>query len=211
MLLLAAIAAIILLAQRAASTDAPAEPAGFTPPTSPQPMVADVQGAEGGKLSLRIGDATIEIEAPAQAPVEVLEPITPAEIAVGAWIQVIGVPNEVKNFSIRLLVVFPTPTAPGEGGVVRSALGFGGYEAERDAHEGPVLGGTVESVAGQQIRLRAAIGPVDLSVSPGVPLRRLRPGTVEEIRAGDRIAVRGSQGGKPDLATGTLVLAGGAR
>ena len=212
-LLLFALVAIVVLARRASRPDAPGEPGVFATPAIQHSAAWNVERVEGAALTVSGGpEGTFELVVPPSAPIEVLESLSPEEIVPGAWLTVIGVPNEVKNFAIRLVVIIAAPAAPGDAGVMRSAAGFAGHEGERDQKESPLLGGFVESVVASQVTVRAAVGVVDVSLAQGVPLRRLRPAADGyPIRSGDRIAVHLKSDGSPDAAAGILVFTGGAQ
>ena len=201
-------AVVILLARRAAEPDVPPEPAAFVPPAPAHSVKAlDVQQASGGRVSLSDGSRDVAIVPGAR--IEVLRPASAADIRPGDWLGVIGIPNEVRNFSIRSLVLLTEPGSPDAEGVVRSPGGFAGYEASRDQSERPLLGGIVEAVDGERVTLRGPTGPIAVTLTPSAPLRRLSAGGTEDVREGDRIAFIGADG--LGDARSVLVLPGGAR
>ena len=211
-LLLAAIvtafAGVILLARRAAEPDVPPEPAAFQPPAPARPVTAlDVQQASGGRVSL--SDGSRDVAFAPDARIEVLHPATAAEIRTGDWLAVIGIPNEVRNFSIRSLVLIAEPGTPDADAIVRSPGGFAGSEASRDPAERPLLGGFVEAVDGPRVTLRGPTGPIAVTLTPNAPLRRLSQGGTGDVREGDRIAFIGADA--LGDARSVLVLPGGAR
>jgi hypothetical protein len=201
-------AVVLVLARRAAEPDVPPEPSAFQPPTPARPVTAvDVQQAAGGRLAL--SDGSRDAPFAEGARIEVLRPATVADIRPGDWLLVVGIPNEVRNFSIRSLVLIGDPSAPDAEGVVRSAGGFAGHEASRDQSERPLLGGAVESVDGGGVVLRGPSGPVTVTLTPNAPLRRLDQGRADEVREGDRLAFIGADA--LGDAQAVLVLPGGAR
>jgi hypothetical protein len=203
-----AFAVVILLARRAAAPDVPPEPAAFQPPAPAHPVTAlDVQQASAGRVSLSDGSRDVAF-APG-ARIEVLSPASAADIRPGDWLAAIGIPNEVRNFSIRSLVLIAEPGTPDGGGVVRSPGGFAGYEASRDPAERPLVGGVVEAVDSQSVTLRGPTGPITLTLTANAPLRRLEAGRPEDVREGDRIAFIAADG--LGDARSVLVLPGGAR
>ena len=211
-LLLAAIAlafaAVILLARRAAAPDVPPEPPALRPPAPARPATAlDVQQAASGRLTL--SDGTRDTPLAPGARVEVLRPATTADVRPGDWLEVIGIPNEVRNFSIRSMVLLAGPGQPDAEGVVRSPGGFAGHEAARDQTERPLLGGVVESVEGARAVLRGPSGPITVTFTPQAPLRRLVEARAEDVHEGDRIAFVGTE--RVGEARAVLVLPGGAR
>lgn len=205
---LAALLAVLLLARRSAAPDVPPEPTAFRPPAPARPVtVLDVVQESGGRLALSDGSRDVTLN---QADrIELLRPETPAQIRPGDWLAVIGVPNEVRTFAIRSLVLIEGGGAPDAEGVVRSPAGFAGHEAARDQAERPVLGGVVERVEGNRVTLRGPTGPVTVDLTPAAPLRRLVPAQPGDVREGDRIAVPAGQ--RVADAAAVLVLPGGAR
>ena len=207
--LVALFATVILLARRAAAPDVPPEPGAFERPSPVRPVVAlDVQQADGGRLTLSDGSRDVPLDSGVR--VEALRPATAEQIRPGDWLAVVGVPNEVRNFAIRSLVVLPSPGAPDHEGVVRSPGGFAGHEASRDQNERPVMGGVVTAVDGRRIVLQGAAGPITVELTPNAPLRRLSEMRADEVREGDRIAFSADSGRVTD-ARSLLVLPGGAR
>jgi len=212
-LLLLALGAIVVLARRASESDAPAEAGAFAFAATQHTAAWNVERVEGATLTVSGGpQGTFDLALPPATPIEVLEPMAPSEIAPGASLTVVGVPNEVKNFAIRLLVIIPSATEAGDGGVARSPAGFAGHEAARDQKEAPLMGGVVESVVAGQVTVRAPAGMVDVSLTGGAPVSRLHSAPEGyPIRSGDRIAVHLNPDGSPNLAAGILVSTGGAR
>ena len=208
---------VVVLARRASEPDAPPEPAAFAAPAAATAvLVFDVEAADAGRLRLSGGEGAarqsgVDLVLPPSAAADLLEPAAAADLKAGDWLTVAGIPNEVKNFSIRALVVLAGTGAPGPDGFVRSPGGFTGGEASRDARERPVLGGVIERVDGSNVALKTTAGPVTVTLTASAPLRRLRTATAQEIRAGDRIALWATRDGQPDTGRGVLVLVGGAR
>jgi len=215
-LLLLALVAIVVLARRASQPDAPAEPGAFAFAATQHTAAWNVERVDGLTLTVSGGpQGTFDLAIPPSTPIEVLEPMAPSEIASGAWLTVVGVPNEVKNFAIRLLVIVVTPGASGDDGLRLSASGFAGHETARDKKEAALLGGVVDSVGASQVTVRTANGTVDVSLAQGAPLRRLRAvGPASDgypVRSGDRVAVHLNSDGTPNVGAGILVFTGGAR
>ncbi len=211
-LLLAGLATVLVLAQQAAKPDAPAEPRPFAPPSTIHPSVAfDVQRVEGATFTVSGSGKnkdSLQITLPASARVEVLTPITPADLHARDWMTVIGVPNAVKSFAIRSIVVVGSPGAPGADGIVLTQGGFAGNEAGRDPKELPILGGTVDRASSQGATLQTVSGPMTVDFAAAPPLRKVRAGSIADIHEGDRLACL-TVGGTPDMSA-VLVLAGGA-
>ncbi len=212
-LFLALIATTLFLAHRASRSDAPPEPPPFAGPAPVNPTTPfDVENANAGALNLQSGLSaqSLQVTLVPPAPVEFLEPAAPSTIVSGEVVTIIGIPNEVKSFSIRLIVVMP-PTAPLDSdGIARSPSGFAGHESERDQKERPILSGTVGSISGKTIVLTTAAGAVTLDLEPTAPLRRWRAGTGADVKPTDRLAVH-LENGQPDWTRGVLVLVQGAR
>jgi hypothetical protein len=207
-LLLVGVGAVILLARRSGRSDLPPEPAPFVAPSPARPVVAlDVQQSAGGRLTL--SDGSRDLAPHPDARVESLRAISSAEVRPGEWMTVIGIPNEVRNFSIRSIVVLPSTATPDADGVRRSPAGFAGHEASRDGSERPLLGGQIEQVEGERVTLAGPSGPVTVTLGPLAPLYRLEPADAAAVREGDRIAFLSAP--SLDTATAVLVLPGGAR
>ena len=154
--MLLVVAVTLVLAYRAGRSDAPPEPPAFAGVQLVEPVaVFDVQSVSAGSLSLQGGGTAqaIQFAPPAGAAVEFLGPTTPDTIVPGEVVTVIGIPNEVKSFSIRLVVVMPPGTKLDSDGIARSPSGFAGHESERDAKERPVLSGTVTAISGKVLTL----------------------------------------------------------
>jgi hypothetical protein len=215
--LASAVVFVIVLAQRASNPDAPPEPGPFVAPTpAERTAVFDVEGIDGGTLTVSGGAADgrksgVELNLPPDGRADVIETATASDIKPGDWITVIGVPNEVKNFSIRSLLVLPMGSAVGPDQIARSRGGFTGAEVSRDQKERPILSGVVESIEGNTITLRTNTGAMTITLTPTAPLRLMRVGGVQEIRAGDRVALHTDANGQPDTRLTALVLAGGAK
>jgi hypothetical protein len=208
--IVSAATAVILLARRAAEPDAPPPPPAFQAPSANLPVTAlDVQQVAGGRLTLSDGSRDVALRPDAR--VERLERATAEQVRVGDWLAVIGIPNEVRNFSIRSLVLLGSDPAPaGVDGVVRSRGGFAGYEASRDQSERPLLAGRVTGVAGMRLSLEGPTGPMMVDLTPQAPLYRLVEGRAADLQEGDRIAFHAGGSSAGD-ATSVLVLPGGAR
>jgi len=201
--------AVLLLARRTAAPDVPPEPPAFQRPPLTRPVVAlDVQQAANGRLTLSDGSRDVQLRSDVR--IDVLRPETAAGVQPGDWLGVIGIPNEIRNFAIRALVLLPGGPADADG-VRLSTSGFAGHEAARDQNERPLLGGTVTRVDGRTVMLQGPAGPLTVDLSATAPLRRLAPGTVAEIREGDRIAFHSQGSGGIADAGSVLVLPGGAR
>jgi hypothetical protein len=198
---------VIGLARRAGAPDVPPEPEEFQPPTAVRPTTAlDVQQAADGRLTLSDGSANVTLRP--DAKVEVLTPAGATDIRTGDWLAVIGIPNEVRNFSIRSLVLIDSATPPDLEGIVRSQGGFAGHEAARDQAERPLLGGRVTAVDGPRVTLEGPTGAMTVDLTDRAPLFRLTQGSADAIREGDRIAI---PAGSVADAGAVLVLPGGAR
>ncbi|MGE0542695.1 MAG: hypothetical protein AB7R89_21220 [Dehalococcoidia bacterium] len=198
---------VIGLTRRAAAPDVPPEPDAFQAPSPVRPTTAlDVQQAADGRLTLSDGTANVSLKP--DAVVEFLTVASAGDIRVGDWLAVIGVPNEVRNFSIRSVVLLDSADAPDEEGVVRSSGGFAGHEAARDQAERPLLGGRITGVDGSRVTLDGPAGPITLDLTDRAPLFRLARGEASGVQEGDRIAI--PTGGVAD-AGAVLVLSGGAR
>ncbi len=224
--------AIVLLSRRAAAPDAPPEAPAYTAPAKSSPMQAyDVQSVSGTTIRVAAGAdtstgaVTKDLETTATTRFETLQPIANGDVAVGDWLQIIGVPNQVKAFAIRTVIVTAGGGTPDAEGFVRSPGGFVGFEATQDANERPVLAGRVTAISSREGTTETAQGlkpvtytvltlegpsgvfTVDLQDGANVPIREIVARTREDVTDGDRLAYAAGDG--PVAAV--LVLPGGAQ
>lgn len=211
---LVTLGAVVVLSQRVGNERLRPDP----PPFSYQPNEATVRltvkQAGAGKLTL-VGDApkgeaappAREIAPGAGTRIEFLRPATAKSVAVGEWMAVIGVPNEVRSFSIHAVVLIPDASSPDADGVVHSPGGFAGHEAAAEAGDRVVLGGPVEAVDGDRFTVRTGAGPVTFTLTDSAPLYRIEAGTVDEVHEGDRVAIHAADGASE--APGALLVQGG--
>lgn len=207
------VAVTLFLAHRASQSDAPPEPAPFAGLAKVNPTTPfDVEDANAGTVNLQSGLSaqSLQITLRSSAPVELLEAAAPSTIVPGEILTLFGIPNEVKSFSIRLIVVMPRDSPLDGDGIARSPAGFAGHESERDQAERPILSGTVTSISGGTVSLTTSAGPVTVDLEPTAPLRRLRAGGPGDLKPADRLAVH-LDNGQPDWARGVLVLVQGAK
>ncbi len=198
LVVMGSLGAVILLAQRASGSDAPPQPAPYVAPGPLDPFERfSVQAAAAGKV-LIVRDAPkgapavapLELTFPADTKVERLIPIALSAIKVGDNVSVSGVPNPVRNFAIRRVVVMANASPAGADGFARSPAGFIGDETSADPLERTIVGGIVETITGKTLSLRGPNGVVQLTIEAAAPLFRLEPVTAAAIREGDRLASR---------------------
>ena len=182
----------------------PAAPA-FTYAGPPQGYVRySVKEAAPDRLSVV---ADVPDGAPVPAPVslvpgpatkiESLQPVGAATVAVGDGVSVIGIANEVRNFSIDAIVVMAAQGQPNSDHVLRSPGGFAGSEASPNAAERVIFGGAVTAIAGSTLTLSGAAGPITVNLLTGAPLFRLESVPLSAIHDGDRVSVIGTGGSGP--------------
>ncbi len=210
-MVVAGLGAVILFANRAAEPDVPPPAGAFVPPADLPYQAFDVERNAGGALRLSSGGGASAIDVPidTSTPIWVLESATLADVEVPVVVNVIAVPNEVRNFAIRLLAF----GLPGEGGesngeeFIPLADGFGGHEVSADAAERTVLSGVVRSIDGNvlNVLLNGGTGST-IEVEEGSPLRVLRAGSPADIQPGDRVALHRDAAGGVDASRGVLVL-----
>ncbi len=221
---------IVFLSSRANTSEAPPEPAAFATPVPVRPVLGfDVRQATPGSFQLAsAGQASGQERTLTVTPDirwEILEPVSEADITIGEWLTVIGVPNAVRAFSIRSVVVFPATSTPGEDGLLRSASGFSGYEAARDPLEKPILSGkvirlsqregTTETARGSVpatytvVTIQTPGGEVDVDLQNGkeFALHRVAPAEAGDVQDGDRLAFAATDGEPQAI----LILPGGAQ
>ena len=214
--LMAALAAIVLLARDAGKSEEPAELDAFVPPPPLAYRAYDVERAVDGQLTLTTGAGqntqSSDIQLSTDVRVWLLEPVEPSGLQAPLLANVITIPNEVRNYTIKLLAFAPLPPdANFTGDFIPLADGFAGYETSRDAKERVAASVIVDSFDGRNGVTRTSTGPGTLYVDEGASVRLLRRGTPAEIAPGDRLAFHTDRDGNPDLARGVLVLTGGAR
>lgn len=228
--LILGLGAIVFLSSRANTTEAPPGVAAFATPIPVRPVFGfDVRQATPGSFQLAsAGQASGQERTLTITPNikwEILEPVSETEIVVGDWLTVIGVPNAVRAFSIRSVVVFPATSTPGEDGLLRSSNGFSGYEAARDPVEKPILSGkvirlsqregTTETARGSVpatytvVTIQAPGGEVDIDLQNGkeFALHRVAPSDATAVQDGDRLAFAATDGEPQAI----LILPGGAQ
>ena len=211
-----ALVAVVLMAREAGKSEAPPPPAAFVPPAGPQYLTFDVEASSGGELRIARGDASdidaTQLTLPPATRVWRLEPATPADLVPPLIANVVAIPNEVRNYSIRMMVFAPPRgTVSFDTALLPLADGFFGNEASRDPREEVVSSALLESFNGREGVTRTATGPGTLFVAAGAPAWLLQPIGITEIEPGDRVALHKAADGSPDVSKGVLVLQGGAR
>ena len=215
---LATLIAVIVLSQRVGDDDLrPQAPPFAYAGERPTTVRLTVKQAGDGKITL-VEDAAKGAPAPAarefalgiETVIEVLTPVeSAAQVNAGDWVSVVGIPNEVRNFTIHAVVVLRAGSEPDAEHVKHSAAGFAGYEAGIDGSDRVLVGGPVERVDGNVLTLRGPSGSITVQLTAGAPIYRLAAGTLADIHEGDRVAVQGM------TATGTpsaiLVQPAGSR
>ncbi|MFQ5380869.1 MAG: hypothetical protein ACE5EF_04500 [Dehalococcoidia bacterium] len=213
--LLSLVAAVLAVAALTRDESLPRQPGDWVLPEAFDSVesFAVVRASEGDLELAPRGDAnsdTLQVLVGPDAVIDFLEPAAAGDVAVGDWLTVIGIGNDVRTFAIRMIVVISGGGSPGSDGLLRTEGGFVGHEAARESQEGPILGGIVTDVREGEVSVDAG-EEVVLKLNEGAPLRVVRAGTAAEISDGDRVALRPGTDGVPDAALGVLVLVGGAR
>ena len=191
--LVAGIAVVVLSHTVGGSDEPPAAPA-FSKPADPAYTALDVKQKNGDTLTLikQLGETAVQQEFVPQSglAVERLKPITAADVQPGDWVTVVGIADDVKNFSVHFIVVFPAGTTTPADGVARSKGGFLGHEIARNALDRPILGGAVEKVQGKDVILKGPLGPITVAFGPEAKVRafRVEPSAAGAIGEGDRLA-----------------------
>jgi hypothetical protein len=215
-LLIAGLIALFLFAREAGKSEEPPQPPAFVAPELKTYTAFDVEGNAGGKLKVSSGRAedasSSDLDLPAGTRVWFMEPAEAADIKPPLKVNVIGIPNEVRNYTLRMMV-FAAPEGPitFEEPFIPLFDGFFGHEPSRDLRERVVLSVLLESFDGRNGVTSTANGPGTLYVDPGAPVRLVRSGSPAEIQPGDRIAIHDAADGSPDTSKGVLVLVGGAK
>lgn len=193
--------ALIVFARGAGDGGAPAAPPPFRPPASAV-VPYDVRERDGARLLLAApggSGVTVEASLAPGARVELLRPATPSDLAPGDLVVVTGVPDDTRNFAIRSVIALPGGSA-GDDGLPRSPAGFRGDEIALTPGERPIIGGRVQQVDADSVTIDGPQGLARVGLASAAPLFRLSSATVDDIRQGDRLALRG------DLAAVSAVL-----
>lgn len=202
--IVAVLVTVIVLAQRSGGSGAPPRPGAFVTPVDPRPMVVySVQQASGGNITFSSGEGqpVRDVTIDANTRIEVLT-IAPFEsIEEGDWVTLVGVPNNVRTFALRGIVVIPSPGQERVNGFALTEGGFFGHEVSRDPAEQPAVGGIVTAVGEDTLTLDAPVGrtPVTLSLdaeNPAPVVQRVEQGSLEDIRPGASVAFP-AQDGRP--------------
>ncbi|MEO9256543.1 MAG: hypothetical protein ABI305_13470, partial [Tepidiformaceae bacterium] len=193
--------AVIVLSQHVGKSVSRPDPPSFVLPAGDTAITRfDVKQAGGGKLTLAVPPVKGQAAPPdyqfspgAATRIEVLRPMAKGTVPQpGDWVSVIGITNEVRNFTIHSVVVVPDGGAAiGADHVKLSPGGFAGDEAAPNGTDQVILGGTVERVDGMVLTLTGPAGPIQVQLTEKAPLFRLETGTVDEVRAGDSVASNG--------------------
>ena len=193
-LLLTLLGGIVVLSQSVGAGDVPPEPPPFQPPPAVQISASDIKLIDGSRLVIvrqtRAGTSEQELNVPAAAAIERLQAIVPADVVPGDWLTVVGVPNDVKNFSVLSLVIISGAAQPGEDGVARSPAGFAGHEPLRDPRARPILGGPVLRVEDNVITIGGPTGEISVTAGLEAPARlhRIEPASISDMGEGDQLA-----------------------
>jgi hypothetical protein len=124
----------------------------------------------------------------------------------------VAIPNEVRNYTIKLMAFAPVAgEVVFDGEPIPLADGFLGHEVSIDPRERSAVSAVLESFVGRDGVTKTSTGPGTLFVDDEAPIRLLRAGEPSEIQPGDRIALYKDTDGAPDVTQGVLVLTGGAR
>lgn len=212
---MAALVGVLVFARQAGKSDAPPPLDAFVPPAALPYRTYNVERAQDGKLSVTTGTgrdaASLDIDLPAGTRVWFLRPGTAADIEPGMLVNVIAIPNEVRNSTITMMAFARPSGAAPDTALFALADGFFGYETSREGKDRAVVSAVLQSFDGRSGVTRTANGPGTLFVDEGAPIRLLGAGQPSEVQPGDRIAVHAGADGKPDVSQGVLVLTGGAR
>ena len=214
--LLAMLLGIVLFARQAGKSDVPPEPGAFQRPANRDYQGYDVEASENGAVKLTTGagqqSVTVDIQLGNSDRIWLLDAATAADLKPPLIVNVISIPNEVRNYTIRLMAFAPAPAnVTFDGDFIPLADGFAGYEPSRDTNERAVVSAILESFDGRNGVTRTSTGPGTLYIDAGAPIRLLRQGAATDVKPGDRVALHLDAQGKPDPSRGVLVLTGGAR
>lgn len=185
---------VVLLSQTVGGSDEPPAAPAFTLPPARDTTALDVKQRTGDTVTLikQVGDSATQQEfviTPSLA-VERLVPVKPADVEAGEWLTVIGVQDDVKNFTIHYVIVLPAGGSTLSDGVARSKGGFLGDEIARDQHDRPIVGGVVQQVQGVDVVLAGPLGTITVSLGREASTRlyRVTEATGADVKDGDRLA-----------------------
>ena len=197
------LAAVVLLAQRSGGTGAPPQPGPFVMPEVSRPMVIySVQQASGGNIVFGSGEGqpVRDVSISEGTRIDLLVDAPFESIEVGDWVTLIGVPNNVRTFALRGIVVIPEPGSERVNGFALTPGGFLGFEVSRDTAERPAVGGIVTAVGANTLTLAAPEGRTDFTVNadPENPptVQRVEEGALSDLVAGASVAFP-AQDGRP--------------
>lgn len=208
-LLLAMLLGIVLLAREAGKPDMPPAAGAFQQPPPLNYVAFDVQQAANGVLTLASGSegATTTVTISPSDRVWLLRPATVADVKPPMVVNVVAIPNEVRNYTIHLLALAPAPAAVDfDAPFIPLADGFAGYETSRDAAERVVASAVLETFDGRNGKTKTSTGGGTLYIDPGAPIRVIAKGAATDIQPGDRVAFQRGADGQPDVSKGVLVL-----
>ncbi|MGE5595997.1 MAG: hypothetical protein ACM3S1_08185 [Hyphomicrobiales bacterium] len=201
--------AVVVVSQQVGGEDLPPEAPPFQAPQRSGYPRFEVRSVANGTAVLvpdatggQSVDQTVDLPL-AGVAVERLQRLGPGGIAVGDYVTVIGVQNDVRNFSIRSVVVQRGERELNSDGIAVSPAGFEGWEASKEREERSILSGRVTETDGSHLVIERAAGPVTLDLTEGSVLYLLAPADASGVSGGDRAAVRDAGGTK-----GMLVLPG---
>lgn len=213
-LLVTAAVAIVIVAGRQGGIDAPPLPGDFV---LDSPIgesyrafgVREVQGSTVTISSLTLSDdELLQVQFSETARLELLDHATLDDIQIGQWVTVIGIPNEVFNFSIVSIIIM-TEFTPAPGSLAVTPGGFYGHEAGRGLSKDdilrPVLGGVVTAIGEETVTLTGPDGDITLEIFAGAPLFIVTSAAVSDIRSGDRLAVHATAADDPASAGAILI------
>lgn len=196
---------IIIAAREAGGSNAvPPTPGPMEAPRSAGFVLLMVERVEGDRLAVAGGPAS-EMTVPGGIRAWRMERATPAQIQPGMRMAVVGVPNEVRNATIRLIVVADATEADEAG---RVAGPFQGHETLGEPTALPLVNGVVRETAGDRVAIETASGPATVWLAEGAPVAVVRRVDAASVRPGDRLAVLLDRDGSPDLGRGILLMAG---
>ena len=128
---LVALGAVIFISRQVGSDDVRPNPPAFAFQPATQFARLTVKQSGGGHLALSADPvkngpppAQYDVTPGASTHIEVLKHVDPSALAVGEWLAVVGIPNEVRNFSIHTLILIPGAGAPDASHIARSPAGF---------------------------------------------------------------------------------------
>lgn len=167
-------------------------------------IVGTVQQVVGDQLELATAGGLIRLRVAPEAQIDLLLKAEPADVTVGDWLVVGGVPNPILTFAITGVVIIPpdllaaapfNPNSSVAGLQTRVAIPFFGQQGVMEGNA--ITGGRIASVGeGEEdrglLRLEGWGEAVEVRLTGDSAIRRATAGSLADIPTGSRVAALSS-------------------